>query len=342
MIPFTFTNESITVIVEGKPHTVQKGTPQYTGLRDCILREAWDEVGKHTTAAGALQQWLGDKFVVTGDKITYDGVELPESLRSRIWAMLAGGESPGPLFAFYERLHRNPSFRSRTQLHSFMQHAGIPIEADGTFLAYKGVKHDYTDGYTGKVDNSVGTKHEMPRHLISDDPNTACHYGYHVGALGYAGTFSERTVICRVDPEHVVCVPYDYNSKKMRVCAYEVIANHGGDVTDSRGNEMPSTTIAPEALSEIDDDEDWEGDVDVDEVDDDEGTPAAKRVVIARHTGPKASSFNRKNPKQLLEQSIEDLRKYASAHLKIMGAYKLPGGKSALVSKILKVRRRRR
>lgn len=343
-IPFTLTNENITIILDGKPVVIHAGSPQFHGLRDALFREDWAVVPTYASAAGALQQWLGDKFVVDGNAISYEGVPLPESLRERIWAMVRANESPGPLFRFYERLHKNPSFRSRTQLFSFLQHTGIPIEPDGTFLAYKGVKHDYTDGYTGKVDNSPGITNTMARHLISDDPDVACHYGYHVGALGYAGTFSNRTVICRVDPEHVVCVPRDYSAQKMRVCEYTVIGNHDG-VT-----EMPSTTFTPDV--EEHDDPEWGGEVegeDQDEVENPDHNPddanEPKAVLTTKKpkpTGPRAASFNRMNPGKLMEQSIDDLRKYAAAHLKIIGASKLPGGKSALVSKILKVRRRRR
>ncbi len=364
-IPFTLTNENITIILDGKPVVIPAGSPQFHGLRDALFREDWAAVPRYASAAGALQQWLGDKFVVDGNKISYDGVPLPDSLRERIWAMVRGGESPGPLFNFYERLHKNPSFRSRTQLFDFLKHTGLPIEPDGTFLAYKGVKHDYTDGHTGTIDNSPGARNTMPRHLISDDPDIACHYGYHVGALGYAGTFSERTVVCRVDPEHVVCVPRDYNHQKARVCDYTVIGNHDG------ATEMPSTTYAADVIEG--DDPDWGGDVEGEDQaeadaanaaariaaasddddfevenpdhnpDDANDEPAKPKVVLtSKPTGPKAATFNRMKPGKLMEQSIDDLRKYASAHLKIIGASKMPGGKSALVSKILKVRRRRR
>ena len=52
----------------------------------------------------------------------------------------------------------------------------------------------------------------------------------HVGALAYAITFcsggGSRIVICEVDPENVVCVPYDCSQQKMRVCEYKVIGHH--------------------------------------------------------------------------------------------------------------------
>src|SRR5882672_1497211 len=101
-IPFTLTNENITVIVDGKPITIPVGTPQFHGLRDALFREDWAAVPRYASRAGALQQWLGDKFVVDGETIAYAGVPLPESLVRRVLAMVSADESPAPLFRFYE------------------------------------------------------------------------------------------------------------------------------------------------------------------------------------------------------------------------------------------------
>jgi hypothetical protein len=96
-------------------------------------------------------------------------------------------------------------------------------------------------------------------------------------------------------------------------------------------------------VDETDDDPEWGGDVEGedDEVFAEAAPPPVAVVITAKPTAPKAASFNRLNPGKLMEQSIDDLRKYASTHLKIVGASKLPGGKSALVSKILKARKRK-
>jgi hypothetical protein len=293
---------------------------------------------------GSLQQWLGDKFVVDGQTISHEGRPIPSSISQRIWAMAAAGESPGPLFAFYERLSRNPSQRSVTQLFDFLAHAGIPLEPDGTFLAYKGVRYDFLDAHSGTLNNTPGNVHRMPRNQISDDPKHACHEGLHVGALSYASSFASRVVIVRVDPEHVVCVPYDASSQKMRVCEYTVVGNWAHDGEDTT---MPGTVI--ELDVEEGDNPEWCGEVDGEDADDDDvvddaDAERARRAVITtkKPAGPKAAVFARMNPGKLMEQSIDDLRKYAAAHLKIVGASKLAGGKSVLVSKILKVRKQRK
>jgi len=261
---YTLTNESITIIWEGKPHTVQKGSPQFLSLRLAILNEKWEDIPKNLTVAKSLAEWAKGKFTVRGETIYYDQEQLPSDINRRILQMAGKGEDPTPVFRFWERLQKNPSMRSVEQLWPFLQHQGIPLTEDGFFLAYKGINPDYTDKYTGKIDNKPGVVNEMPRNRISDDPRVECHYGYHVGALSYARTFAPdgRMVICKVDPADVVCVPYDESNRKMRVCKYEVIGNHNGE-------HLPDTTFIPDDHDEHTYDEDELEDEDC-EIEDDE------------------------------------------------------------------------
>lgn len=327
-IPFTLTGESLTVFHNGT-HYFNVGTTQYREIAKAIAAAAWDRIPALLDPNAALQSFLGDGFTATDGGISYHNVPLPESIVTRLHAMAGAGQDPSPLLRFYERLHKNPSFRSREQLHRFMQHLDIAIEPDGTFLAYKGVNSDYTDRHTGKVNNLPGARHVMDRNLVSDDPATACHYGFHVGALEYARGFGSTVVICRVDPENVVCVPNDYSSQKMRVCEYEVVGEWSG-----------------QTLSQVSDPEDLPGedyDIELDDLDDpeDEVLEPVEEVCEPVFTKVAAPKLDRLDAKKLMQRSIEDLRRYASGRLKIHGASKIPGGKSALVSKILKIRRKR-
>jgi len=389
-IPYTITNESISVVWEGQPYSFQKDTPQFNGLKKALLAalatDDWSAVGFHLTVEGALQQWLGDKFVVSTEMFTardgsrrrhilYKGKNVPEPIVERIWRMASANESPAGLFNFWERLQRNPSKRSVDSLFSFLQHEGIPIEEDGTFLAYKGVTSELKDCHTETIDNSPGTVHEMERNLVSDDPRTPCHYGFHVGALSYARNHGPEVTICRVDPEFVVCVPYDSSARKMRVCKYEVVGMWSGE-------QMPSTTMVDDTKAT---DEAWApkveimasgpdltpgndvgGDDDasetfddyVDPMPSDDGSPGDD--IVDRNPSSfvdgdglveqiekvkptiNADYFRRLKGPALMRESIDDLRKYASQSLKIVGASKMKGGKAKLVAKILKTRATRR
>ena len=317
---FNLTDESVTVFVDGAPHTYRKGTPHYAGLVSVIARREFDRFGEFLTGDGAIAGWMNDgDFADTDGTLTYKGEAVPKELSTRMVAMAARCESPKPLMQFYERLQRNPSWRSVQQLYPFLNHEGIPIEEDGCFLAYKSVRSDLRDHHTGTVDNSPGNVMEMERNKISDDPNVACHYGYHVGALAYARSFhgGEKIVIVRIDPEHVVCIPKDASQQKMRVCKYEVVGHYT--------KQMPSTTVKP-------------SDVPVkttESIGDKPKPPAKGSSKVGTSLFPSYDTFGKDKLKEL---PLDVLRSYAANHLKIVGASKIPGGKLALINKILDIR----
>ena len=362
--PYTLTNESITVVWNGSPHTVQKGSPNFLALRQAILDENWGEIQNHLTVKKSLQEWAKEKFTIVDNTVLYEGEPLPEALNNRILSMAANNEDPRMLFRFWERLKKNPSFRSVTQLWNFMSIAGIPITEDGCILAYKAVRSDYKDMYSGEFDNSPGRINKMPRNKISDDPKLPCHEGFHVGALSYAENFgsgSRKLVICKIDPENVVCIPYDSDFRKMRVCEYEVIGHHGvqlpsttfvEDKYDRHEEKNLEDSLFDESEDENEDenedesfpedDEDDGDDTDDEETEEIEETEAVKpeksNSKIAIKVTKEFSKIHSMNHVELLERSLDELRKYATHCLKIVGASKIPGGKVALIHHIIKVR----
>lgn len=354
-IPFTLTNESATVIYNGKPYTVQKSSPHFASLRAALISEDWDVVPKHLTVNSSLTTWAKGKFTVndTIEVFSFEGTVLPPSINQRIVRMHAQGKDPAPLFRFYERLQKNPSFRSVEQLYDFLKHGKIPLTTDGCFLAYKGVNEDFTDRYTGTIDNRPGVVHKMPRNKISDDPRQTCHFGYHVGAVVYARSFGPKIVICKVDPEHVVCVPYDASQQKMRVCEYKVIGHYGvhlpDDIIEDDDFVEDTKSLTPHTVYAVDDDEDQIDEEDIfsdpettdsvemEEVEEEEPVeeePKKGELVIPREY----RKWAKLSYEELMQLSREDIRALATYGFKIVGASKIPGGKTAVIAKILELR----
>ena len=163
-LPYTITQDSITVLIGGVPKSVPAGTPQYAQLRTALFALDWGAVADCLTREGALRRYLPSSFKVDGDKIfDHTGMELPADVAQKIVQMATSNEDASPLVAFYCRLANNPSRRSVTQLFSFLGHAGIPLEPDGTFLAYKGVREDFLDQHSGTLLNTPGTTQRMNR-----------------------------------------------------------------------------------------------------------------------------------------------------------------------------------
>lgn len=370
---YTMTNESITVIHNGRPHVVKAGAANFANLRKALTDERWDEVPGYLTVAKTVASWSNDKFKVDDNTVSYLGKAVDSKFAKRILDMVAEGSDPNPLFNFYERLQRNPSKRSVDQLWPFLEHAGIPLILDGCFYAYKGVKDNWKDVHSGTIENKPGNIIEIPRNSVSDDPKEACHFGLHVGAKRYANSFGSKLIIVKVDPEHVVCVPYDSSHEKMRVCKYEVIGVEGCELPStvfeedkkepSDGYEEYEASVDQEAAAEeaheddapsdFDGEEDTnEGeDVEIDVSDEDdvkvvetkpskEGKPGARITKPKKKADKKAfQKYRRMGPEKLINLSLDDLRKYATYGLDMVGASKVPGGKTALIQKILRARK---
>jgi hypothetical protein len=328
---YTLTHESVTIVWEGKPYTVQKGSPQFQSLRIAILNEKWADVPKHLTVGKSLSEWAKGKFAVSGETIFFEKNALPRDINNRILKMAASGEDPTCVFNFWERLQKNPSYRSVEQLWPFLQHQGIPLTPDGCFLAYKGVRDNYKDQHSNTVDNKPGVINEMPRNKISDDPQVPCHEGYHVGDLSYAKSFASRVIVCKVDPADVVCVPYDESHRKMRVCKYEVIGNHNGSY-------LPDTVSAEEDTESYDDKHERLSRGKVSDLMAKEADEGLKPVEPKRKSAKGFTAYDKMGMEGLMECSISELRLYATHGLEILGASKIPGGKVSLISRILAVR----
>lgn len=229
--------------------------------------------------ASRIKEYSGGLFQADPDsgRVFIDDDELPDAL-GNILIQLAEQDLPvAPLIHFWRNLQRNPSELSRQNLYGFLAANQVPITKDGCFLAYKRVNDKYKDCHTGKLDNSVGAVVSMPRDKVDPDPNVTCSRGLHVAAHEYAKDFYSNGFLMevKVNPEHVVAVPTDYNQQKMRVCQYEVMRECAG-----KRDEVLYTGV---------DDDDWVDDDESVEFVDEEALTAVVskdargRVAIPKH-----------------------------------------------------------
>jgi hypothetical protein len=328
---YTVTNDAVTVILGGESFTIKKGSKNFDAARRAILDERWADLPNLVSPGRTVQQWLGKDFTFVDHFICYKGEKIDSALNDRLLKMVEEGADPTGWLKFWTRLQANPSYRSVNQLYAFLTHKGIPIdEKDGHILAYKSVRRDYKDHHSGNFDNSPGVTHEMARNKISDDPNVACHEGFHVGALEYASSFGghqKRIVICKVDPADVVCVPYDHSAMKVRVCKYTVLGNYSG-------SRLPDTTYREDE----DENDGYDNMPERRDVSDEELAGTETELPDLDGEG-EWSKYNAMSEGELLDETIKDLRRYATHGLKIVRAGKIPGGKQGLVDRILEVRK---
>lgn len=125
-----------------------------------------------------------------------------------------------------DRLH------SVEDLMKFMETAELPIADDGSILflkrlQYKGNedgKRVFVDCHSGNIKQWVGCKVQVREDLVDPDRRQDCSNGLHVASMSYIRSFGGNvTILGKVAPEDVFAVP-QYNTNKMRVSAYHIIA----------------------------------------------------------------------------------------------------------------------
>ena len=85
--------------------------------------------------------------------VRYQEHEVHNHVVERVLDFMRGGLPYKPLVKFLDKLMANPSRRAVNELYSFLEHKAMPLTPDGNFLAYKGVKEDFTDWHSGKFAN---------------------------------------------------------------------------------------------------------------------------------------------------------------------------------------------
>lgn len=179
------------------------------------------------------------RVTVQNGVVLYDGVPVQSVLTERILWGLREGYNMQPYIAFMDNLLQNPSHRAVDALLTFVERSKMGITEDGHVLAYKRVRGDFKDLWTGTFDNSPGQIVRMARNQVNDNPNEVCSAGLHVCSQHYLPEYgvthdgSNTIVIVKINPADFVAVPTDFNASKARVCLYEVLSEYkAADKTD--------------------------------------------------------------------------------------------------------------
>lgn len=297
---FIHNTNSITVIVNGQTHTLSHDSPVFQTVLNAIKAEAWDTVAENLSPGDKVRKWLGEGWTFVDHFLEYKGRRVDSSLNGRLLKMVEEGHSPAPWLRFWERLQNNPSYRSIEQLYTFLQNQNIPIDEDGYIRAYKSVTSDYKDWHSQSIDNTPGAEPHMPRNQVSDDPDVPCHEGFHVGAMEYVNAFGGA------GKRIIICQvdPADVVSVPKDHHCQKVRVCRYKVLGNYSGQLMPDTVFTDDPVTEEAPDVQWES----------------------------------LSEEGLMGLRIDQLRGYATHSLKIVGASKIPGGKVALVKRILEVR----
>lgn len=176
-------------------------------------------------AVQRLNERFSGTVEVKDDVVYFKNYPLSGRLNEKILAMLSSDVLEEGVINFVEKVLENPRPDIITDLNDFLNYAGLPILSNGNFLAYKAVRPDYFDIYSGTIYNGPGLTIEMPTVAVDNNRNKGCSSGLHVGSLEYVRLYGREdslVLICEVNPKDVVSVPYDHSCQKLRTSKYYV------------------------------------------------------------------------------------------------------------------------
>ena len=220
---------------------------------------------------------VGDLSINEDGTASFNGITFPTTIGKRIVDLAMNGTNPMPIVRFLEKAIGMPT-SSREALFIFMEKGKLPIYEDGDIMAFKSIRPNYRDWFTGKVDNSPGETPLMPRLLGNTDPNINCADGFHIGTFEYANTFhsydGRKIVIIKCNPKDVISVPSDANCGKIRCTSYCVVEDFedfsldsnpcavyntsGGVVTDEYLDEYARAFFDSDFERHLEEDDDYE------------------------------------------------------------------------------------
>lgn len=201
--------------------------------------------------------------------VTIDGEHVGGYVIDQLLRFRREGLDYEPLLNFVRNLFANPSMTARNEAYQWLEAANMPITPDGHFIAYKRVRNDYKDAYSGRYDNSVGKVVEMPRHLVDDNRRNECSAGLHFCSQGYLHAYAHapRIMIVKINPADIVAVPEDYGRAKGRTWRYEVV----GEIDENEVQSFVGRAVWGDYVPSDDEDADEYYDDDADDDDDLDG-----------------------------------------------------------------------
>lgn len=228
---------SITVVVDGDLYTADDSHPAFDNIVAAAIAGDSDVVELIDASEAASQKFasLTDRVSVSDGRVFVDQTEVDDVFADQIVRFLEQDvEDWRPLVAFLEKVYSNVSTEVRDNLSRWLKAEAFTLLPNGNILGYRGLSNDFRSKHSGpgivngvsvneRLDNSVGNVVEMKRDMVTDDPSVGCAPGLHVGTHNYAKGWGETVVSVEVNPVHVVSVPFECDSQKMRVSRYKVI-----------------------------------------------------------------------------------------------------------------------
>lgn len=227
----------IFLVLDGKDYSINAGNSSFSKALEAYNAKDWESfiyiVNPEIRLKSLYASYEG--IEVKDGNLYVFGDPIHSTIAKRVISFIEHGLDCVHLFKFILKLNMNPSKRAVDELYTFLEHRALPVTDNGNFLAYKAVRTDYTDKYTGKFLNTIDSVLEMPRNKVDDNKENGCSYGFHAGSVDYAKDFMNadgHLMIVEINPADVVSIPTDCQYQKLRTCKYKVVGEYEIDLND--------------------------------------------------------------------------------------------------------------
>lgn len=315
-VPYTITQKGASLYINGRMHTVAATSANFSDVvaelrkpvHDLSVLEQFADISTFIAKKtfGAVQ--------IADNEVRWKGTKVHNVIADRLLAMLDAGDDLEPLALFLGRLMLNPVESAREELFLWLESGNAPITPTGTFLAFKKVRDDYLDFYTGSVSNKVGEVVWMNREAVDPDRERTCSQGLHFCSYDYLPHYhgnQGRVMVVQIDPADVVAVPHDYSNQKGRTWRYLVV----GEIPQDEAKQFFSgsrvvipyvspvvTVTAPEDL------DDAEGQ-------NDEGDISGDEDIVANEQEDEAPKTDRRGKPKLMFYSSDGKRSFLASEI---------------------------
>ena len=238
--PYIVSEETATLLYEGKPYTLQSSHPNFAPFKKALVDEDFETAINYLDIRKQIKEFSDGELRVRNGAVYYYSNQLHGKVVDKLLELLESGMKVGsPFIKFVKNLLDNPSNSSVEELYDFLSYKSLPIDDDGYVLGYKGVCSDgwSKSGNTqttilqgevnerGQIMNRVGDVIEVMRRSVDDNRQNSCSHGLHIGSFDYANSWASdgKLLLVRFNPRDAVSVPQDSECQKLRVCKYEVL-----------------------------------------------------------------------------------------------------------------------
>lgn len=231
-----FTDTGLSLFLNNKSYAINDDHPHFEDIKQALRDKDYSRIEGLIDVAGSIKTYVeavpeAEGVSVADGIITVDGYDFPPEVSAKVLRMIREGAPADPIYRHLRKIMQNPRPAARREFLLFAVANDFLIAEDGDFLAYRSVRADYKDKYTGTIDNSVGQVVEIPRDEVDDRRDVTCSFGLHFASYNYAATqygqgahSGDHVMVVKINPKDVVAIPSDYNNQKGRCCRYEVIA----------------------------------------------------------------------------------------------------------------------